>query len=52
MNAALADDAFKAKLATLGGLPFATSREEFGQFTVEFTEKWPTLIRAANIKAE
>jgi tripartite-type tricarboxylate transporter receptor subunit TctC len=52
MNAALADAAFKARLADLGALPFATSAAEFGQFIVEFTEKWAKLIRAANIKAE
>jgi tripartite-type tricarboxylate transporter receptor subunit TctC len=52
INAALADDAFKARLADLGALPFATSAAEFGQFVVEFTEKWAKLIRAANIKAE
>jgi tripartite-type tricarboxylate transporter receptor subunit TctC len=52
INAALADDAFKARLADLGTFPFATSPAEFGQFIVEFTEKWAKLIQAANIKAE
>jgi tripartite-type tricarboxylate transporter receptor subunit TctC len=52
INAALADDAFKAKLADFGAAPFATSRAEFGQFIVEFTEKWSKVIRAAGIKAE
>jgi tripartite-type tricarboxylate transporter receptor subunit TctC len=52
INVALADDAFKARLADLGAPPFATSPTEFGQFIVEFTEKWRKVIRAANIKAE
>jgi tripartite-type tricarboxylate transporter receptor subunit TctC len=52
IKAALGDDAFKARLAALGALPFANSPAGFGQFIVEFTEKWAKLIRAANIKAE
>jgi tripartite-type tricarboxylate transporter receptor subunit TctC len=52
INAALSDPAFRAKIIDLGGLPFATSPAEFSQFTVEFTEKWGKVIRAAGIKAE
>jgi tripartite-type tricarboxylate transporter receptor subunit TctC len=52
INAALADPAFRARLIDLGASPFATSPAEFSQFTVEFTEKWAKIIRAANIKAE
>jgi tripartite-type tricarboxylate transporter receptor subunit TctC len=52
INSALADPAFRARLIDLGALPFATSPAEFNQFTVEFTEKWAKIIRAANIKAE
>jgi tripartite-type tricarboxylate transporter receptor subunit TctC len=52
INAALADPTFRARLIDLGALPFATSPAEFGQFIVEFTEKWAKVIRAANIKAE
>jgi tripartite-type tricarboxylate transporter receptor subunit TctC len=52
INAALVDDAFKARLADLGALPFATSPAELSQFIAEFTERWRVVIRAANIKAE
>jgi tripartite-type tricarboxylate transporter receptor subunit TctC len=52
VNAALADPAFKARLAELGSEPFATSPAEFGRFIAEYTEKWRKVIRAANIRAE
>jgi tripartite-type tricarboxylate transporter receptor subunit TctC len=52
VNAALADPKFTARLTDLGGVPFASSPEEFGKFIVEFTEKWARVIRAAEIKAE
>ena len=52
VNAALADPAFKARLADLGADPFATSPTEFGKFIAEYTEKWGKVLRAANIKAE
>jgi tripartite-type tricarboxylate transporter receptor subunit TctC len=52
VNAALADPAFKARLADLGAEPFAGSPAEFGKFIVDYTEKWGKLIRAAGIKAE
>jgi tripartite-type tricarboxylate transporter receptor subunit TctC len=50
VNAALADAAFKARLADLGGEPFASSPAEFGTFIVEDTDKWSKVIRAAGIK--
>ena len=52
VNAALADPAFKARLAELGSEPLALSPAEFGKFIVEYTAKWAKVIRAANIKAE
>jgi tripartite-type tricarboxylate transporter receptor subunit TctC len=52
VNAALADTMFKARLADLGVEPFVVSPGEFGEFIVEFTEKWAKVIRAAGIKAE
>jgi tripartite-type tricarboxylate transporter receptor subunit TctC len=52
VNAALDDPGLKARLADLGAEPFASSPDEFGKFTVEYTEKWSKVIRAANIKAE
>jgi tripartite-type tricarboxylate transporter receptor subunit TctC len=51
INAAVDDKTMRAKLVDLGALPFATSPAEFGQFIVEFTEKWVEIIRAAGIRA-
>jgi tripartite-type tricarboxylate transporter receptor subunit TctC len=52
INAALADIKIRARIADLGAVPFASSPAEFGKFIVEYTEKWASVIRAANIKAE
>lgn len=52
VNAALADPAFKKRLADLGAEPFAGSPAEFGKFVVEYTEKWRKVIWTAGIKAE
>ncbi|HTB04461.1 MAG TPA: tripartite tricarboxylate transporter substrate binding protein [Bradyrhizobium sp.] len=52
VNAALADTAFKARLADLGGEPFPSSPADFGKFIAEDTEKWGKVIRAAGIKAD
>jgi len=52
INAGLADPKVKARLADLGGTPFALSPADFGQFIAEETEKWGKVIRAANIKPE
>jgi tripartite-type tricarboxylate transporter receptor subunit TctC len=52
VNAAVADPAFKARLAGLGLEPFASSPAEFGKLIVEYTEKWGKVIRAAGIKVE
>jgi tripartite-type tricarboxylate transporter receptor subunit TctC len=52
VNAALADPAFKARLAELGVEPFPSSPAAFGKFIGEYTEKWGKVIRAANIKPE
>jgi tripartite-type tricarboxylate transporter receptor subunit TctC len=50
VNSALADPKFAARIADLGGVPFATSPPEFRNFIAEFTAKWSKLIRAANIR--
>jgi tripartite-type tricarboxylate transporter receptor subunit TctC len=52
VNAALADPAFKAKLADLALDPFVSSQADFAKFIVDVTEKWRKVIRAANIKPE
>jgi tripartite-type tricarboxylate transporter receptor subunit TctC len=52
INAALADPKVRAQLANLGGRALALSPTELGALIAEETEKWATVIRAANIKAE
>jgi tripartite-type tricarboxylate transporter receptor subunit TctC len=52
INAALSDTTINARLADLGATPFANSPAKFGRFIVEYTEKWASVIRAANMKAE
>jgi tripartite-type tricarboxylate transporter receptor subunit TctC len=52
VNAALADPAFKARLAEIGAPAFVTSRAEFIEFIADETEKWAKVIRTAGIKAE
>jgi len=52
VNAALADPAFKARLADLALGPFVSSQADFAKFIVDFTEKWRKVIRANNIKPE
>jgi tripartite-type tricarboxylate transporter receptor subunit TctC len=52
INAALTDPKMKARLVDLGFEPFANSPAEFGNYIVQYTEKWGKVIRTANIKAE
>jgi tripartite-type tricarboxylate transporter receptor subunit TctC len=52
INAAFANQGFKARLADLGVESFPGSPGEFGKFLIEYTEKWAKVIRAANIKTE
>ena len=52
VNAALADPAFKARLADLALGPFVSSQADFAEYIVDFTEKWRKVIRANNIKPE
>ena len=52
VNAALADPAFKKRLADLGGIPLAGSPAEFAKFFADDTQKWSKVVRAANLKAE
>ncbi len=52
INAALADPAFKARLADLGAEPFASSSTGFGKFIADYTEKWSKVIRKAGVKAQ
>jgi tripartite-type tricarboxylate transporter receptor subunit TctC len=52
INAALADQKMRARLAYLGGAPLPGSPAAFGKLIADETEKWGKVIRAANIKAE
>ena len=52
INAALTDPKMKARLANLGLEPLANSPAEFGNYIVQYTEKWGKVVRAANIKPE
>jgi tripartite-type tricarboxylate transporter receptor subunit TctC len=52
INAGLADQGMKARLADLGGTPLAGSPGEFAAVISAETEKWAKVIRFANIKPE
>jgi tripartite-type tricarboxylate transporter receptor subunit TctC len=52
INAALADPKLKARLAELGGTPFAGSPATFAKFVADDTAKWAKVIREANIKPQ
>ena len=52
INAALADPKMKARLAELGVTALPGSPSDFNKLFVNETEKWGTVVRAANIKAD
>ncbi len=52
IKASLADPDIKARLVELGFVATAMTPAEFGQFSVDETEKWGKVIKAAGIKAE
>jgi tripartite-type tricarboxylate transporter receptor subunit TctC len=52
INAGLADAKLKMRLADLGAATIGGSPVEFGKLIADETEKWATVIRAANIKLE
>jgi tripartite-type tricarboxylate transporter receptor subunit TctC len=52
INASLADPQFKGLLAELGGIPLLMTPAEFGTLLAEETEKWTSVIKMANLKAE
>jgi tripartite-type tricarboxylate transporter receptor subunit TctC len=52
INAGVGDDKLRQRIADLGDLPLAMSVAEFGKLAADESEKWATVIRTANIKAE
>jgi tripartite-type tricarboxylate transporter receptor subunit TctC len=52
VQAAMADPAIKARLASLGSTAITGSPGEFGRFLADETDKWGKVVRAANVKAE
>jgi tripartite-type tricarboxylate transporter receptor subunit TctC len=52
INAGIADAKLKARLADLGSSPFVASPSEFGKYLAEQTEKWGSVVKAANLKPE
>jgi tripartite-type tricarboxylate transporter receptor subunit TctC len=52
INAALGDANFKARLAELGGQPFAGTPADWGKFLAAETDKWGKVVRQANLKAD
>jgi tripartite-type tricarboxylate transporter receptor subunit TctC len=52
INAALANDTMKQRIAELGCLPLPLSRDGFAALIGEETEKWGKVVKAANIKPE
>ena len=52
INAVLVDPKMKTQFTDLGATALGSSPAEFGKLIADETDKWGTLARAANIKAE
>ena len=52
IKAGLADARLKAKLEDVGGMLIAGSPAEFGKLIANETEKWPKVVKFANVKPE
>jgi tripartite-type tricarboxylate transporter receptor subunit TctC len=52
INAGLADAAFKARLADIGGEPLPGSPSDFGKLIAEETVKWAKVVKLAAMKPE
>ena len=51
INAGLAQDTIKGRLADLGATPLPGSPSDFAKLIIEETDKWAKVIRTAKIKA-
>jgi tripartite-type tricarboxylate transporter receptor subunit TctC len=52
INAALADQTLKTRMADLGGAPLAGSPTDFRELIATDTEKWGKVVRFASVKPE
>lgn len=52
INAATAEPKAQERIAALGDLPMSMSAAEFGKLAAAETEKWASVIKSANIRAE
>jgi tripartite-type tricarboxylate transporter receptor subunit TctC len=52
INACLADPAIRARLADLTVTPLIETPKEFGDYLVAETNKWASVIKLANIRAD
>jgi tripartite-type tricarboxylate transporter receptor subunit TctC len=52
INAALADAGMKARLADLGGMIIPGSPAQFGELTVQETDKWANVIKSGGVSLE
>jgi tripartite-type tricarboxylate transporter receptor subunit TctC len=52
INAAVADQKLKGRLADLGAEPMSITRAEFEKFVADETEKWGKVVKFAGIKAD
>jgi len=52
INAALADPAFKARLAGLGGVALAGSPADFGKLVAHETEKWGKVVKFSGARPD
>jgi len=52
IDAVLADPEITARFADVGSVPKPMTPDDFGKFIVEDTEKWRTIIQAANIRVD
>jgi tripartite-type tricarboxylate transporter receptor subunit TctC len=52
INAGLADQTMRTRLADLGGVPMAVTPGEFGKFIADETEKWAKVVKFSGARAD